>query len=108
MTPNYGSVLIVAGLWGLGAVRLGAQTPRGFTRADSLRGSYASPGRAWGDGTFHGLHVAINPADSSIRGRNGISYRVLEPGRELQIDLMQPPQEGSKHQAPQRGRHRPC
>lgn len=107
MTPNYGSVLIVAGLWGLGAVRLGAQTPRGFTRADSLRGSYASPGRAWWDVTFYDLHVAINPADSSIRGRNGISYRVLEPGRELQIDLMQPLELDSMIQDAQRVSYRP-
>jgi aminopeptidase N len=90
MTPKYRCVLIIAGLGALGAVQLGAQSRRGFTRADSLRGSYASPGRAWWDVTFYDLHVAINPADSSIRGRNGINYRVLEPGRELQIDLMQP------------------
>ena len=63
-----------------------------FTHADTLRGSYSTPGRAWWDVTFYDLHVAISPIDSSIRGSNGISYRVLEPSpsQELQIDLMVP------------------
>ena len=61
-----------------------------YTRADSLRGSFTSAGRAWWDVTFYDLHVSINPADSSIRGYNGITYRVVGRGRELQIDLMTP------------------
>ncbi len=72
------------------ASALPAQTPRVFTHADSLRGSYTSPGRAWWDVGFYDLHVTVNPADSSIRGWNGITYRALAPGRELQIDLMVP------------------
>ncbi|MGH7586849.1 MAG: M1 family metallopeptidase [Gemmatimonadales bacterium] len=67
-----------------------AQSPQSFTRADTLRGSYTTPGRAWWDVTFYDLHVAISPSDSSIRGRNGITYRVLGPGGELQVDLMAP------------------
>jgi aminopeptidase N len=61
-----------------------------FTRADTLRGSFTTPQRAWWDVAFYDLHVAIHPADSSIRGWNAISYRVLSPARELQIDLMVP------------------
>ncbi|HYD51607.1 MAG TPA: M1 family metallopeptidase [Gemmatimonadaceae bacterium] len=61
-----------------------------FTRADSLRGSYTSPTRAWWDVTFYDLHVAVSPGDSSLRGWNGITYRVLGPARELQLDLMEP------------------
>ena len=68
----------------------GAQTPRVFTRADTLRGSYTTPARAWWDVTFYDLHVTVSPADSSIRGYNGITYRAVAPGSELQIDLMQP------------------
>jgi aminopeptidase N len=60
------------------------------SRADSLRGSFTSPGRRWWDVTFYDLHVRVEPADSSIAGRNGITYRVLEPLREMQIDLMEP------------------
>ena len=69
-----------------------AQPARIYTRADTLRGSYTTPGRAWWDVTFYDLHVAINPADSSVRGYNRITYRVLSlpATAELQIDLMQP------------------
>ena len=69
---------------------LAAQDTVTYTRADTLRGSFTTPGRAWWDVTFYDLHVAIDPADSTIGGRNAISYRVLQPGRELQIDLMVP------------------
>jgi aminopeptidase N len=69
---------------------IAAQTPRIYTHADSLRGSYTSPGRAWWDVSFYDLHVRVNPADSTIQGYNGITYRVLQPGTELQIDLMTP------------------
>lgn len=68
---------------------LPAQDAQRFTRADTLRGSN-TPERAWWDVTFYDLHVRVRPADSSITGWNGISYRVLEPRQELQIDL-QPP-----------------
>jgi aminopeptidase N len=60
------------------------------TRADTLRGSFTTPWRSWWDVTFYDLHVAIDPADSTIRGRNGITYRVLGPADEMQIDLMTP------------------
>lgn len=68
-----------------------AQGDTVFTHADTLRGSIG-PGRAWWDVAFYDLHVAVQPADSSIRGWNGITYRVLEPprGREMQIDLQMP------------------
>ena len=71
-----------------------AQDSVRFTRADTLRGAPDSPGRSWWDVTFYDLRVAIDPADSSIRGSNAITYRVQptpSPGpRELQIDLMVP------------------
>jgi len=61
-----------------------------YTHADSLRGSLTSPARTWWDVTFYDLHVTISPGDSSIRGWNGISYRVLAPAREMQVDLQIP------------------
>ncbi len=61
-----------------------------YTRADTLRGSFTTPQRSWWDVTFYDLHVAVSPADSSLRGRNGITYRVLKPLQELQVDLMMP------------------
>jgi aminopeptidase N len=60
------------------------------TRADTLRGSFTTPGRVWWDVQHYDLNVRVNPADSSIRGHNGVTYRVLQPGAELQIDLMEP------------------
>ena len=60
-----------------------------FTHADTLRGSN-TPERAWWDAAFYDLHVRVNPADSSISGYNTITYRVLKPAREMQIDLQVP------------------
>ena len=71
-------------------VTAAAQGPRPFTHADTLRGSTTAPERTWWDVTFYDLHVTIAPGDSSIRGWNGITYRVVAPARELQIDLMVP------------------
>ena len=68
---------------------LQAQTPAAFTHADSLRGSNG-PARAWWDAEFYDLHVRVNPSDSSITGQNGITYRVLQPATEMQIDLQEP------------------
>jgi len=66
-----------------------AQEPPPYTHADTLRGSN-TPGRAWWDVTFSDLHVRVRPADSSIVGWNGITYRVLQQGQEMQIDLQVP------------------
>ena len=60
-----------------------------FTHADSIRGSN-TPQREWWDASFYDLHVKVNPTDSSIVGYNAITYRVLKPGREMQIDLQLP------------------
>ncbi|HEV8214172.1 MAG TPA: M1 family metallopeptidase, partial [Gemmatimonadaceae bacterium] len=63
--------------------------PKSFSHADSLRGS-DGPGRSWWDASFYDLHVSVNPADSSIRGYNAITYRVLKPATRMQIDLQLP------------------
>jgi aminopeptidase N len=61
-----------------------------FTHADTLRGTI-TPERAWWDVTFYDLHVSISPADSSVRGWNSITYRVVSaPRPEMQIDLQVP------------------
>ncbi|HEY7472543.1 MAG TPA: M1 family metallopeptidase, partial [Gemmatimonadota bacterium] len=71
--------------------KAGAQEPETYTRADTLRGDWTTPGRAWWDVTFYDLHVAVSPADSTIRGSNAITYRVVDaPAGEMQIDLMVP------------------
>jgi aminopeptidase N len=76
---------IIAAIALLGA----AQDTTRYTRADTLRGSNG-PARAWWDAQFYDLHVAVNLRDSTISGWNRISYRTLQEGREMQIDL-QPP-----------------
>ncbi len=68
----------------------GAQRPaQTFTHADTLRGT-DGPARAWWDAVFYDLHVRVQPADSSISGYNAISYQVLQPAQEMQVDLQQP------------------
>jgi D-alanyl-D-alanine dipeptidase len=59
------------------------------THADTLRGSNG-PARVWFDVQFYDLHTRVNPADSSISGSNGITYRVLQPAQLMQIDLQVP------------------
>lgn len=68
------------------------EPPETWDRADTLRGDWTTPARAWWDVTFYDLHVAIEPADSSIRGSNGIHWRALvRPDQPvMQIDLMAP------------------
>ncbi|MEP6858451.1 MAG: M1 family metallopeptidase [Gemmatimonadales bacterium] len=66
-----------------------AQQAPVFTHADTIRGSN-TPERAWWDAAFYDLHVKVNPADSSIAGYNTITYRILKPAKEMQIDLQLP------------------
>jgi aminopeptidase N len=82
-----------------------AQGQERFTHTDTLRGSNG-PGRAWWDATFYDLHVEVSPADSSIRGHNGITYRVLSPAKEMQIDLQVPMEVDSMVQDGRRVRYR--
>ncbi len=63
--------------------------PPVFTHADTIRGSN-TPERAWWDAAFYDLHVKVNPVDSSVAGYNVVTYRVLKPAREMQIDLQLP------------------
>lgn len=60
-----------------------------FTRHDTLRGS-VTPERAWWDLNYYHLDIFVNPADSSIQGKNLVRYKVLESKQILQIDLQEP------------------
>jgi len=60
-----------------------------FTRADTLRGSN-TPQRAWWDVTFYDLHANVAPSDSAVTGFNAITYDVLAPVQDMQIDLQTP------------------
>jgi aminopeptidase N len=81
---------LLAGLALACPAAVGAQSTPPYTHADSLRGSLTSPARTWWDVACYDLHVAVDPADSSIRGWNGITYRVVGDAREMQIDLQAP------------------
>jgi aminopeptidase N len=60
-----------------------------FTHQDTLRGSI-TPERSWWDLTYYHLDIFVNPGDSTINGRNTVTYRVVKPNQVMQIDL-QPP-----------------
>lgn len=65
-----------------------------ITRQEKLRGSI-TPERAWWDVQHYDLSVAFSPRERSIHGMNVITFKVLRPGRKMQIDL-QPPLSISK------------
>ena len=69
-------------------LRMNAQKPV-FTRQDTLRGSI-TPERAWWDLTYYHLDISVNPADSTIKGTNTVTYRVLKTASLMQIDLQEP------------------
>ncbi|MGV8814333.1 MAG: M1 family metallopeptidase [Gelidibacter sp.] len=60
-----------------------------FTKQDTLRGSI-TPERAWWDLTYYHLDISVDPATKSIKGKNTVQYKVLEPYGVLQIDLQAP------------------
>ncbi|MEP6619903.1 MAG: M1 family metallopeptidase [bacterium] len=63
---------------------------RQAAHADTLRGSITAPQRTWWDVTFYDLHVSVKPSDSTVYGFNGITYKVVMPSREMQVDLQLP------------------
>jgi aminopeptidase N len=82
-----GALLI--GFVALPSIVAAQRAPKVYSHADTLRGSNG-PARSWWDASFYDLHVTVNPADSSIRGYNAITYRVLKPAARMQIDLQMP------------------
>ncbi len=62
---------------------------KGFTRADTLRGTYG-PSRDWWDVLKYDMYVKFNLKDSSISGYNVISIKQKRVGKEMQIDLQEP------------------
>jgi aminopeptidase N len=60
-----------------------------FTRQDTLRGSI-TPERNWWDVIHYDLNVRVFPDKKSISGSNIITYKVLEEGNIMQIDLQEP------------------
>jgi len=70
------------------ATNLQSQTVK-YTHADTLKGS-VSKARSWWNVLHYDLSVAFNIPDSSIRGSNIITYKVLGSYAVMQLDLMTP------------------
>ena len=60
-----------------------------FNKQDTLRGSITKE-RIWWDLTYYHLDIVIDPENRTIKGSNEISYTVIEPYHEMQIDLQKP------------------
>jgi aminopeptidase N len=67
------------------------KTAKGFTRADTLRGSLL-PARTWWDVQHYDLTVKPDYKSKTILGKNIISYKVVQPsaGKTMQLDLQVP------------------
>ncbi|AEL27229.1 Peptidase M1 membrane alanine aminopeptidase [Cyclobacterium marinum DSM 745] len=64
-------------------------TKQTYSRQDSLRGSI-TPEREWWDLVYYHLDIEVKPKQKSIEGSNTIYYKVVKPGKVMQIDLQQP------------------
>ncbi|NDA62122.1 MAG: M1 family peptidase [Chitinophagia bacterium] len=62
-----------------------------FTAADTLRGSL-NPQRTWWNVLRYDIMVHPDFASRSIKGSNRITFSIVEPVRDMQIDLQQPMQ----------------
>jgi aminopeptidase N len=60
-----------------------------FNRADTLRGTI-TPERAWWDVMHYSIGVTPDFERKSITGKVDILFRVLVPGKRMQIDLQEP------------------
>lgn len=60
-----------------------------FTDQDRLRGSI-TPERRWWDLLHYDLSIQVFPDTKSISGHNVVTFRVLNPGQRMQIDLQEP------------------
>ncbi len=78
------TMLLIIGL----TINASAQN-RPFTHQDTLRGSISKE-RIWWDLKYYHLEVAVNPADSTLKGQNTIRYKVNNPYQVMQIDLQEP------------------
>jgi aminopeptidase N len=60
-----------------------------FTRQDTLRGSI-TPERAWWDVLRYAIDVTPDYETKTISGSVNIRFKVISPGKKMQIDLQQP------------------
>ncbi|MGB0896480.1 MAG: M1 family metallopeptidase [Flavobacteriaceae bacterium] len=60
-----------------------------YTRQDTLRGSI-TPERSWWNVTHYDLAVEVFPKTKTLKGKNKISFEVLDNYHRMQIDLQEP------------------
>jgi len=64
---------------------------KSFTHADTLRGSL-NEARNWWDVQHYAIYVEPDYDNKTIRGKVDIRFKVLAPGKTMQIDLQEPMQ----------------
>src|SRR5579862_2629731 len=67
----------------------GKRPAKQFTHADTLRGSI-TPQRAWWNVLRYDIWVKPDFEIKFITGSNTITFKVLKPGKIMQIDLQEP------------------
>lgn len=64
-----------------------AGAPAAVSDADRLRGEYG-PYRANNDLLYYHLDVRVDPEHGTLGGKNLIRFKMLEPGKRIQLDLV--------------------
>ena len=82
-------LLVVSGLFLVNCMGQVPHKPIAFTHQDTLRGSLNAE-RTWWDVTYYKITVQPDFASKTIQGKNVISFKVIVPGKYMQIDMQEP------------------
>lgn len=81
-------LLLSIGSLGIAKAQLG-ENKEEFTRADTLRGSL-NENRTWWDVLHYSIAVTPDFDKRTIKGKVDMQFKVLRPGKRMQIDLQEP------------------
>lgn len=81
-------LLLSIGSLGIASAQLGENKDE-FTRADTLRGSL-NENRTWWDVLHYSIAVTPDFDKRTIKGKVDLLFKVLRPGKRMQIDLQEP------------------
>lgn len=81
-------LLFSIGSLGIAKAQLG-ENKEEFTRADTLRGSL-NENRTWWDVLHYSIAVTPDFDKRTIKGKVDMQFKVLRPGKRMQIDLQEP------------------
>ena len=82
-------LLCIVGKTNVSDAQIDHSAPTLFTRADTLRGTIGT-GRDWWDVTEYVVLVEPDFNNKSIKGKTDIGFKVIKPGKLMQIDLQEP------------------